>query len=61
MPLPTTPHLLALATATCSAFATLLIERGLRHSNFYAGFWINVTVGSLALWVAVLRNLRPHG
>lgn len=52
--MPATPHLLALASATCSAVATLLIDRGLRHSNFYAGFWINVTVGSLALWLAVL-------
>jgi uncharacterized membrane protein len=49
-----TPHLLALASALGSAVATLLIQRGLRRSNFYAGFWINVTTGSLGLWLAVL-------
>ena len=38
----------------CSAVATTLIQRGLRRSNFYAGFWINVTVGMVGLWSAVL-------
>lgn len=32
----------------------MLIQRGLRRSNFYAGFWINVTVGVVGLWSAVL-------
>ncbi len=32
----------------------MLIQRGLRRSNFYAGFWINVTVGVVGLWFAVL-------
>src|SRR2546425_2611772 len=45
---------MALASAMCSAVATLLIQRGLRRSNFYAGFWINVLVGVLGLWSAVL-------
>ncbi len=48
------PHVIALASACCSAIATILIQRGLRGSNFYAGFWINVTVGVIGLWSAVL-------
>ena len=48
------PQLLALASAFFSAIATLLIQQGLRRSNFYAGFWINVTVGAIGLWAAVL-------
>ena len=31
----------------------MLIHRGLRRSNFYAGFWINVVVGVVGLWSAV--------
>jgi uncharacterized membrane protein len=49
-----TPHELALASALCSAVATILIQRGLRRSNFYAGFWINVVVGMIGLWSTVL-------
>lgn len=49
-----TPHTLALASAAFSAVATMLIQRGLRRSNFYAGFWINVIVGAVGLWCAVL-------
>jgi uncharacterized membrane protein len=48
------PHLLALAGAVCSAVATILIRQGLRQSNFYAGFWINVVVGVVGLWGAVI-------
>lgn len=48
-----TPHVMALASALCSATATILIQRGLRRSNFFAGFWINVAVGMLGLWSAV--------
>ena len=32
----------------------MLIQRGLRRSNFYAGFWLNVAVGAVGLWSAVL-------
>ena len=46
--------MIALASAVCSAVATTLIQRGLRRSNFYAGFWINVAVGVVGLWSAVL-------
>jgi uncharacterized membrane protein len=48
-----TPHAMALASALCSAAATILIRQGLRGSNFYAGFLINVVVGALGLWSAV--------
>jgi len=46
--------MLALASAFCSALATIFIQRGLQRSNFYAGFWINVVVGMIGLWSAVL-------
>jgi uncharacterized membrane protein len=49
-----TPHLLALAGAVASALATILIRQGLRHGNFYVGFWVNVVVGVIGLWGAVL-------
>jgi uncharacterized membrane protein len=50
----TSPHALALAGAFCSAVATILLRQGLRGSNFYAGYWINVAVGVAGLWGAVL-------
>jgi uncharacterized membrane protein len=49
-----TPHVIALASAVCSAIATTLIQRGLRRSNFYAGFWISVAVGVVGMWSAAL-------
>src|SRR5436853_71108 len=52
--LAASPQVLALASALCSAIGTMLIQRGLRHSNFYAGFWLNVAVGAVGLWAAVL-------
>jgi drug/metabolite transporter (DMT)-like permease len=54
------PHLLALAAAVCSALATVMIRWGLRHGNFYVGFWINVIVGVVGFWGAVLV-LEPDG
>ena len=45
-----TVHTLALAGAICSAAATIWIRQGLRESHFYAGFWINLTVGVVGLW-----------
>lgn len=50
----TSPHVLALTSAFFSAVATILIQQGLRRSSFYAAFWINVTVGVIGLWTAVL-------
>ena len=46
--------MLALTSALCSAVATMLIQRGLRRGNFYAGFWINIAVGMIGLWSLVL-------
>ena len=45
---------MALSSAMCAALATMLIQRGLRQSNFYAGAWINVAVGAIAAWSATL-------
>src|SRR5215475_6614030 len=45
---------MALSSALCSAVATTFIQRGLRRSNFYAGFWINIAVGVIGLWSIVL-------
>lgn len=44
---------LALGAAFCSAAATIFIRQGLRRSDPYTGFWINLIVGTAALWVAV--------
>src|SRR6267142_1736149 len=51
--------MLALASALCSAVSTMLIQRGLRHANFYAGFWINIVVGMIGLWSVVLLMVPP--
>jgi uncharacterized membrane protein len=45
---------LALASALCSAVATVLISRGLRRYGPYTGIWINLVVGTACLWIAVL-------
>lgn len=45
---------LALASAMSSAASTILIRQGLRGSTPYAGFWINLAVGTAGLWIAVL-------
>jgi hypothetical protein len=52
--LPPIPQMLALASALCSAVSTMLIQRGVWHSNFYAGFWINIVVGMIGLWPVAL-------
>jgi len=51
---------LALGSALCAALATMLIQRGLQRSNFYAGAWINVVVGALAAWLATLILVPWH-
>lgn len=53
------PQFLAITSALFSAIATMLIQRGLVRSNFYAGFWINVMVGMVGLWSAVLLTVSP--
>lgn len=52
-------HVLALASALCSAAATIFIRQGLRGSDPYAGTWINVAVGTVGLWLAVLLMDNP--
>jgi uncharacterized membrane protein len=53
------PQILSLGSALFSAIGTMLIQRGLRRSNFYAGFWLNVAVGVVGLWCAVLLFVPP--
>ena len=57
--MPDSPQLLSLVSAMFTAIATILIQRGLERSNFYAGFWINVMVGVIGLWSAVLLTISP--
>lgn len=52
--MPRAVHVLALVAAFCSAGATIFIQRGLRGSNPYTGFWINLAVGTVGLWAGVL-------
>ena len=47
---------LALASALCSAVATILIRHGLRRYGPYTGFWINLAVGTVGVWAAVLAT-----
>ena len=54
------PQVLALGSALCTASATLLIQRGLERSNFYAGAWVNVVVGAIAAWCATLLLVPWH-
>jgi len=51
-----TVHLLALAAGFLSAGATIFIRQGLRGSSPFAGFWINLAVGTVGLWAAVLAT-----
>jgi len=57
--MPQTMHVLALAGALCSAAATIFIRQGLRTSDPFSGFWINLLVGTISLWVAVLVTGGP--
>src|SRR5215510_12798824 len=51
--MPPAVYALALAGAVCNAGATILIRRGLRDASPYTGVWINLAVGTIALWIAV--------
>jgi drug/metabolite transporter, DME family len=44
---------LALASALISAFATILLRRGLRHDGPYTAVWVNLAVGIVFVWLAV--------
>ena len=52
--MPATVPALALTSAILSAAATIFIRQGLRTGGAYAGFWINVAVGAVGRWTAVL-------
>jgi DME family drug/metabolite transporter len=63
---PRTVHLLALAGAIASAGASILIRQGLRGGTTYGGFWVNLAVGTVCLWVILLLRgplepLRAEG
>jgi uncharacterized membrane protein len=45
---------LALFSALFSAAATVLIRQGLRGYGPFTGVWINMLVGAVCLWIAVL-------
>jgi len=47
-------YLVALAAALASAGATIFIRQGLRRDSPFTGFWINLVVGTVGLWTAVL-------
>jgi uncharacterized membrane protein len=54
--MPQTFHLLALGGAFFSAAATIFIRQGLRGSDPYTGFFVNVVVGTISLWIAVIAT-----
>ncbi len=45
---------LALASALISASATILLRRGLRYDGPYTAVWINLAVGTVLVWLAVV-------
>jgi len=59
MSVPPMVPLFALVAALISAAATILIRQGLRTSGTLTGFWINVLVGVVALWIAVAVTGGP--
>jgi uncharacterized membrane protein len=59
MPVPRIVPVLALTSALVSAGATIFIRQGLRTSGALTGFWINLAVGAVALWVAVAATGGP--
>jgi DME family drug/metabolite transporter len=59
MSVPPIVPVLALIAALLSAGATIFIRQGLRTSGSLTGFWINVVVGAIGLWVAVALTGGP--
>ena len=51
--MPRIEHILALTAALIGAAGTVCIQRGLRGSDAYTGFWVNLVVGTVGLWVGV--------
>src|SRR5262245_13089217 len=52
--MPHRAYVLALVAAFVSAGATIFIRQGLRGSTSFAGFWVNLVVGTVGLWACVL-------
>jgi len=50
---------LAFSSALLSAAATILIRAGLQRHGPYTGFWINLLVGTVGLWLAVAVTGGP--
>ncbi|HSE96498.1 MAG TPA: DMT family transporter, partial [Methylomirabilota bacterium] len=54
-----------MASAIALAGATVLIRQGLRGGSTFAGYWINLAVGTVGLWILVLvlglPTLTPGG
>jgi DME family drug/metabolite transporter len=50
---------LAIIAALLSAGASIFIRQGLRTSGSYTGFWINILVGAVGLWIAVALTGGP--
>jgi hypothetical protein len=50
---------LAFASALLTAAATILIRVGLQRHGPYTGFWINLVVGTVGLWLAVALTGGP--
>ena len=59
MPVPPIVPVLALTAAFLGAAATIFIRQGLRGSDAYTGFWVNVVVGALGSWIAVAVTGGP--
>lgn len=57
--MPTLVPVLALTAAFLGAGATILIRQGLRGSDPYTGFWINVIVGAVGSWILVAAAGGP--
>ena len=53
-------HVLALGSAAFTAGATILIRLGLRGADAFTAYWINLVVGTVGLWLAVLV-VAPSG
>src|SRR5204863_9479959 len=53
-PMPRLAQVLALVAAFIGAGGTILVQRGLRGSDPYTGFWINLVVGTIGLWTGVV-------
>jgi DME family drug/metabolite transporter len=58
-PVPRIVPVLALIAALLSAGATIFIRQGLRSRGSLTGFWINVLVGAIGLWIAVALTGGP--